>query len=270
MKKRRLLIPGFVVMILMWALSPALSAPLSLDENIKAIVAARANLQEGFDFVVTGDNRDGREVYNRILNRVRNLHPLFILHTGDLVATGRPVEYEEYAQQIASCDVPIVYVPGNHDVRSGANAYRKYVGEPNWYFDLNGIRIIGLDNATGVFSADTVAFARKTLTSEKICVVAFHMPPPVRRWSVHAMVGDRNKAHWGEVMDLIKGAKAPVVFLGHIHLFDEMDIDGTAYIISGGGGAPLYGQYHFGKPEYGFVVVRVRPGGITHEWIPLN
>jgi hypothetical protein len=79
-------------------------------------------------------------------------------------------------------DIPVLHVPGNHDVRSGPEAFHGYVGESNWYFDLNGLRIIGLDNASGKFSPEAVAFARKTLTNKKICLVAFHMPPPIGRW----------------------------------------------------------------------------------------
>ena len=50
------------------------------------------------------------------------------------------------------------------------------------------------------------------------------------------MIKDQKRGHWGEVMDLIKKAKVRVVFLGHIHLYDEMDIRGTKYIISAGEG----------------------------------
>ena len=160
------------------------------------------------------------------------------------------------------CAIPILHLPGNHDVFYGPKTFRRYVGESNWYFDLGGFRIIGLDNATGRFSAKALAFARKTLTSQKICLVAFHTPPPIGRWAAHGMIKDQKRGHWGEVMDLIKEAKVPMVFLGHIHLYDEMDIGGTKYIISAGGGAPLYGSYNFGKPEYGFVVVQVGPRGL--------
>ena len=60
-----------------------------------------------------------------------------------------------------------------------------------------------------------------------------------------------------------------MVFLGHIHLYDEMDVEGIRYVITGGAGSGLYAKYGFGKPEYGFFVVRVAPDGITHEWVPL-
>jgi 3',5'-cyclic AMP phosphodiesterase CpdA len=271
MKKRNLLIAWFLILnLFMWTSSLVWAIPLSLDQNIKAVLANQAESGEGFDFVVIGDSRDGAEVYKRLLNRAKAYNPLFILHTGDITRRGQPFEYENYIQQIASCAIPILHLPGNHDVFWGPKTFRRYVGESNWYFDLGVFRIIGLDNATGRFSAKAVAFARKILTSQKICLVAFHTPPPMGRWAAHGMIKDLKGGLWGEVMDLIKEAKVPMVFLGHIHLYDEIDIDGTKYIISAGGGAPLYGSYNFGKPEYGFVVVQVGPNGIKQQWVPLD
>jgi 3',5'-cyclic-AMP phosphodiesterase len=271
MKKRILLITGILILnFFLWASSLVWAIPLSLDQNIKAILAKQAGSSQGFDFVVMGDNRDGADVFNRLFKLARTFNPLFIIHTGDLVNEGQISEYENYQRQIASGDVPILHLPGNHDVRYGSENYRKYIGDLNWVFDLGGFRFIGLDNATGKFTEETVAFARENLTSKKICLVAFHRPPAIGRWAVHAMADDKNGGRGGEVMNLIKGAKAPMVFMGHIHLYDEMDMAGTKYIISAGGGAKLYGKYNFGKPEFGFVLVRVKPTEITHQWVPLD
>jgi len=271
MRKRNLLQTWFLILnLLTWTAPWAWAVPLSLDQNIQAILAKQDGTTDGFDFVVLGDSRDGAEVYSRLLTRARSLHPLFIIHTGDFVKKGDPVEYEDYIKQIAAFDIPMVHLPGNHDVRNGEDTYRRFVGEPNWYFDVGRIRLIGLDNADGTFSAKAVAFARKTLTDQKTCLVAFHYPPAVGRWTVHAMVQDQKAGGGGEVLNIIKKVKVPLVFLGHIHLYDEMDIEGTQYIISAGGGAKLYDKYGFGKPEYGFLLVQVKPQGITHRWVPLD
>jgi hypothetical protein len=266
MRKRGLFVTCFLLFSLfVWSSSAVLATPLALNQNIRAIVAHQGESTGTFTFVVLGDSRDGAETYKRVLLRAMTLRPLFILHTGDLVTNGKPSEYEDYMKQVAPLPISMLHLPGNHDVRSGTDAYRKYVGEPNWYFDLGNLRIIALDNASGAFSPETLSFARKTLTSRKVCLVAFHKPPPLGRWTAHAMQEDGH-----EIMNLIKEAKAPIVFLGHLHLYDEMDIGGAKYIISAGGGAPLHGKYDFGKAEYGFVVVRVTPKGITHQWVPLE
>lgn len=271
MKERILLIPGILILnLFIWTSSLVWAVPLSLDQNIKAVLAKQETSSQGFDFVVIGDNRNGADVYFRLLNRAKSFKPLFILNTGDFVQEGQAFEYENYIKQIAPFDIPILHLSGNHDVLFGSETYRKYVGEPNWVFDLGGFRVIGLDNAAGKFTDRSVAFARENLTSQKICLVAFHIPPAVGRWSVHAMMDDQKGGRGGEVMHLIKEAKVPMVFMGHIHLYDEMDIEGTKYIISAGGGAKIHSKYNFGKAGFGFVLVRVRPTGITHQWVPLE
>ena len=178
MKRRNLHLAWFLILnLLTWTAPWAWAVPLSLDQNIQAILAKPVEIGNGFDFVVLGDSRDGAEVYARLFARAESLHPLFIIHTGDFVKNGDPVQYENYIKQIAAVTIPMVHVPGNHDVRNGEDTYRRFVGEPNWVFDLGRIRLIGLDNADGTFSAETVAFARKTLTDQKTCLVAFHYPP---------------------------------------------------------------------------------------------
>jgi 3',5'-cyclic AMP phosphodiesterase CpdA len=271
MQKRDLFLIWFIILnLFIWTAPGAGAVPLSLDQNIQAILAKKAEIEKGFDFVVLGDSRDGADVYARLLTRAGGLHPLFIIHTGDFVRNGSTVEYENYSKQIAGVDIPMVHLPGNHDLRTAQDIYRQYVGDPNWYFDLGDIRFIGLDNGNGKFTPEAVALARKTLTNQKTCLVAFHYPPAIGRWAVHAMAEDQRGGQGGVVMDLIKKAQAPLVFLGHIHLYDEMDIDGTQYVITAGGGARLYSKYNFGKPEYGFLLVQVRPQGITHRWVPLD
>ena len=271
MKKRDLPAMWFLTLsLLVWLSPPARATPLSLDQNIRTIRAHQAETGAGFDFVVTGDNRDRPEIYERLLKRARTFNPLFILNTGDIVGFGLSSEFESYKEQIAPCDIPILHVSGNHDVRLGSGTFHKYIGESDWYFDLGDFRFIGLNNAKGKFSAETVEFARKALTSQKTCLVAFHMPPAVGRWAAHAMTGNEEKGHWAAMQDLIEEAGVPMVFLGHIHLYDEMDIAGTRYVISAAGGAGLYKKNGFGKSEYGFVLVHVAPDGITHQWVPLE
>ncbi|MEP0814358.1 MAG: metallophosphoesterase [bacterium] len=243
---------------------PLAAAPLSLAENIRAIWSDKSGVDGGFTFIVVGDNRSGDAVYREILEQALSYKPLFILNTGDLVNHGDSSEFDAYAKLIETLSVPIVHVPGNHDRERGLANWKRRVGEPNWYFEYGSCRFIGLDNSTGEFSREALAFAHKYINNEKTCFVAFHKPPAVGRWKVHSMDGGKDQ---DQVMSLIRAAACPMVFLGHIHLYDSMEIDGTDFIISAGGGAGLYSKYKFGKPEHGFVVVRVSKEGITHEWI---
>jgi 3',5'-cyclic AMP phosphodiesterase CpdA len=267
--KMKFFVFGLYVSLLTLNPLPGVAVPLSVEQNIEMILKDQSGLKQEFNFIVLGDSRDNVDTYTRLLNRAKDFKPLFILNTGDIVNEGEPSEYENYRKLIADYGIPILHIPGNHDQRNGNAEYRKFVGEPNWYFDYGNYRFIGLDNAAGKFDDASIAFAKKTLTQTKVCIVAFHKPPAMEPWTVHAMINDKSGGRGGEVMELIKKARVPLVFLGHIHLYDERDVDGVKYIISAGGGAKLYGKYGFGKPEYGFVLVQVRPEGISHRWVPL-
>ena len=199
------------------------------------------------------------------MNQARDFKPRFLVNTGDIVKSGQAAEFETYRKWIADFDIPILHIPGNHDIYHDRTNYRKFVGDCNWSFDYGPLRLVGLDNGDGRFNDEALEFAREKLTKEKVCLVAFHKPPAVGYWRIHAMTRDSRGGRGGEVMKLIKDAACPMVFLGHIHLYDTMDIDGIPYVISGGGGAPLYDNYGFGKADYGFVLVQVRPTGISSD-----
>jgi 3',5'-cyclic AMP phosphodiesterase CpdA len=270
MKKNRILVCFLILSLLTMTACGVWAVPLSQEQNLRKIGQSPFDPAVGFNFVVVGDTRDGADVFNRLLAQAGDRHPLFILHSGDFVKKGTSSELESYALQIAAIPIPMVHVPGNHDINNGYDDYFHYVGEPNWFLDVGNIRLIGLDNSQGKFSPEALVMARKALTDQKICMVVFHHPPAIGRWSVHAMASDQNSGDTREVMELIKKAKSPLVFMGHIHLYDEMEIDGTHYIITAGGGAKLHKIYNFGKAEHGFLLVQVRPNGITHQWIPLK
>jgi acid phosphatase type 7 len=49
-----------------------------------------------------------------------------------------------------------------------------------------------------------------------------------------------NKALRRDVIPLLRDHKVSLVFAGHDHIYERGDLDGVRYVLSGGGGAPLY------------------------------
>jgi hypothetical protein len=110
-RKFSILLWFFVLNVFIGASSVVQAVPLSLDQNIKAILAKQEVSRAGFAFVVIGDNRDGAEVYNRLVSRAKAFNPLFILNTGDFSREGQAFEYDSYIKQIASVDISILHFP---------------------------------------------------------------------------------------------------------------------------------------------------------------
>jgi predicted phosphodiesterase len=263
--------------------TPATIGQLSLlknNANIAAIQAASTQ-PDGFSFIVIGDNRSGDEVFRQVIAqiyaytaaRTGTAKPIFVVHTGDIVPTGLLMEWHSYAKLREQLLLPLVHVRGNHEVifPNGPQNYRDLVGAENWSFDYAGCRFIGLDNALDHFTDDAINFMHDSLAMsppERIFMF-FHEPPAVGRWTAHSVDSDEDGGRGGEVIAAATQAGVDAVFLGHIHLHDEMEIEGISYIISGGAGSPLHGQYGFGDVEHGFVVVTVQPDGTSWTWVPL-
>jgi energy-converting hydrogenase Eha subunit F len=86
-------------LILLLAMSVALFGlvcPLTSHSSTlyeRSLKKLEANLKtaspDDFMFVVLGDSRDNDEVFQKILAEAAKLRPLFILHGGDTVYTGR-------------------------------------------------------------------------------------------------------------------------------------------------------------------------------------
>jgi 3',5'-cyclic AMP phosphodiesterase CpdA len=289
-----LLLAGFVLICLAVPAAAATPAQLALlkdTTNIAAIQALKPQRDGSFSFVVMGDNRNGDETYKRLLAKINRYaqgkagrgqrdpgyRPLFLLHTGDTVPSGAEPEWHNFAEMMSALELPAVFVPGNHEMRveGGRTNFERFVGDGDWSFDFAGCRFIGLDDSTGVFSPESVSFLRRELGLDGAApapqrkFVAFHQPPYYGKWVVHSTKPDGEGSHSVEVMAAIAAAKTDAVLMGHIHLYDSEVVDGVPYIISAGGGAPLY-SFNFGKSEYGFAVVHVGPRGVDWEWVPLE
>lgn len=75
--------------------------------------------------------------------------PDLVLHCGDITDTGRPDEFERYAEVLpAALHGRMHYSPGNHDVRwdpSAKEQYHSHFGPSPYSFDAGGVHFIGFD-----------------------------------------------------------------------------------------------------------------------------
>ena len=80
--------------------------------------------------------------------------PDFIVFTGDLTQTteddvDRRARMKRFKEIVSRIDVPMHFIPGEHDASSDAGAaFREFFGETHWTFEHEGIHFIGLDNVS--------------------------------------------------------------------------------------------------------------------------
>lgn len=235
--------------------------------------------KEVFDFVVVADTRSldvdkQSETFKQIIPEFNALRPSFVIDVGDIILGGAaehlPSQWDEFERVVAPLHVPLVPVPGNHDISDAATEriWLDRVGPLAFAFTYGNSRFIALNSeeigAVDRISDEQVAWLRGVLerTTEKHIFVFLHKPYFARDW-------DKN---WGNVAEAIRGYPVRIVFGGDNHLYRYIgNREGVDYVISAGGGAELRvpedeGGFH----HYTLVSVRgddvswclIKPGAI--------
>jgi len=221
-----------------------------------------------FRFAVCGDSRDNPTVYRRLLAAVAADGSEFLIHTGDLVNEGSESQWQTLRQTMAGFALPFYPVPGNHDGLDGKlDGYLQYSGAPaaHYSFDRGAVHFTLADSHNGGIAAGELAWLREDLsrTSRPVKMVFLHHPPFDPDGTDHIMAyGNR------EFMALMVEQKVDYVIAGHIHAYSQEKRDGVTYVVSGGGGAPLYREGH-PQAFYHYLSVAVRGEEVTIEVVKI-
>ena len=209
-------------------------------------------------FVVFGDTRGTNDNHRRMIERIRNEVPDFVLGTGDLVDEGHD---SRQWQAFFDVEGPLlrdnVFFPalGNHD-RQGrgrtADNYRQWFSVPDngadpersYAYTWGVARFIVLDsNAHSFALTDQTEWLERELAATRQdprllhIFVVMHHPP----YSISLHGGQRDlRERW---TPLFERYGVTAVFSGHDHVYSRAEVNGVRYIVSGGGGAPLYPRH---------------------------
>lgn len=224
-----------------------------------------------FTFIVFGDNRDGPQILDKIIEETNKKNPVFCIDLGDLVPSGKESQYTAFTAQLEKLNVPVYTIPGNHDVHGeGRKFYNQLLGPDYYSFNYGGCRFLMLDNSTGGFSAEEYKWLDTDLKENKSkhFLAFFHMPTYsiYPRYSGHIM---RDKEEAKKFMELAKKEHFLAVFTGHLHLYASEKRDGTLYVTSGGAGAPLHST-PFQGGFYHYIIVKIDKGSINTEVIQVK
>ena len=204
-------------------------------------------------FIAYGDVRTNPKTHSAVVANFKRYSPDFILHTGDLVASGPRYELwsKEFFGPLANVldEVPILPSIGNHE-GDGKNYlfYLQLPGKGRWYSsDLGPVHVLALDFHYEKDSDEQFAFAREDLKKSKAPWKIVYLHYPVFN------IGGHNTA-WGNstYLPLFHRAKVDLVVSGHSHIYERFrpiagregaDAWPITHITTGGGGAPLAPTY---------------------------
>ncbi len=192
----------------------------------------------GFTFVQISDshmgfnkpaNTDVTATLQAAVDKINTLPaiPDFIIHTGDLSHSSKPVEFDTLTQVMSTAKAKqVFYVPGEHDnsVDDGKlylERFGKDAKGKGWYsFDHKGVHFVGLVNSAalegmGKLGGDQIEWLAADLqgrSSSTPLVLFAHLP----LWTVYPNWG------WGtqdseQALSYVKRFGSVTVLNGHIH-----------------------------------------------------
>ncbi len=219
--------------------------PLGEDSTFRA---AASPTQTAFLFVAFGDTRTDTAAHQSVVNRVVTITPDFALHTGDFVADGRvAAQWTTFftVEQDLLRQSPLFGALGNHEMNSAEYFDAFHLpGNERWYsFDYGDTHFTALqvdgyaDYAPG--SAQYTWLENDLASTDRLWkIVFFHIPP----YSSGSHGG--NSSVRDALCPLFAQHGVDLVFNGHDHDYERSVVSDVTYIVTGGGGAPLYQQTH--------------------------
>jgi Icc protein len=151
--------------------------------------------------------------------------PAFVVHTGDVTHLAKPGQFDSAKQVLSTLKVPLIVLPGEHDVIGSPRAFFDAFARPDapngWFaFEQGGIHFLSLVNVfnfevDGKLGTEQLDFVEKDLAAQKTStpiVVFGHVPlyalyPP---WGWTTEDGAR-------VLGALRRFDAVTVLNGHIH-----------------------------------------------------
>lgn len=227
-------------------------------------------------FLVYGDTRSDDAAHAAVVRAMVSATSDFIINTGDIVENGASrSQWQTFFDIEAPLtrERPIFCCVGNHELTEGAGLdFVRYFGPaplpiapPPSVSTVTGIPVadagpsaLTLDQLNGTFRWSNVRFfminglvdynaGPSRVWLEKVLgesdletgvawrIVVVHHGP----WS-SGPHGDNARLHAAKVPELLRAHKVDLVISGHEHIYERGVADGLAYLVSGGGGAPLY------------------------------
>jgi predicted phosphodiesterase len=209
-------------------------------------------------FIAYGDSRSGVRRHKSVVDAMAKEPDVdFVLHTGDIVNKGRDLASwnEMFFQPAGSMisRVPFFLTLGNHEDNSPYFfQYFSLPGNERFYsFDVGDVHVISLDSCTefDVGSAQYKWLMNDLEASKSARWKFVMMHHPVYSSGNHAGVGtdglpkERPTRVGRELMPrLAKQYGITAVFAGHDHAYERSEREGVQYVVTGGGGAPNYGN----------------------------
>jgi hypothetical protein len=238
--------------------------------------APRSDSAAPIAFLVYGDNRTDDAAHAAVVRAMMAVPSDFLVNTGDMVPDGGSAENWQTFFDIEKPllhDRPLFAAIGNHELyddTAGGN-FARYFGLPDSSGALRpygtarigNVRLFFLNGMHGWDSGEERQWLERALGEADHeadlvwrFVVLHHGP-----WSAGPH-GPNVQLVEARVPELLASHKVDLLFAGHDHLYERGDAGVLKYFVSGGGGAPLYRDWH--------PTATTRKAEATHHFIEVS
>jgi Icc-related predicted phosphoesterase len=261
------------------------------DTSIDASFHTRIAQSKPFRFIAYGDDRSDSSAHQSVVNQMLNVSPSpgLMLNVGDLTYSGSTSNYLTFfnIEHKMVKDVPLYPVLGNHDPGNMTNWFLNFALPNNerWYSTRYGnSAFICLDDNSSYTPGSaqynwflSELLADSTDPSVSHIFVVIHEPPYTTNTGHSSNLTIRQY-----LCPLFERFHVRIAFQGHNHSYEHSLVNDVHYIITAGGGAPLYNTWGptqswtiYREATYEFVLVDVRgdtiycrgikPGGMVFD-----
>ena len=223
-----------------------ISVQLNSDPENFRIIKILASFNSGnFKISIIGDTQGFQEIYRTLIETSKNS---FIFHLGDITPFGTIAQLKQFHDLSKQSKIPIFSTPGNHDIKlsNSTREYESFFGSSEYYFKYKNYIFISLDSSKGYLEEKSFEFLDNILRifSQNPKIIFTHTPLyDPREGKDHSFL---NETQPSRIMSMIKDQNVALFLSGHIHYFNHTIVNGTHFVISGGGGASLHEPYQKG------------------------
>ncbi|MEW6200564.1 MAG: metallophosphoesterase [bacterium] len=242
--------------------------PLLNEIMIRRLLSSE--ISDPVEFIFCADIHipfDDRGVFRTIIKRANELAVSFVLFGGDCVQVGNTANFRIFLNLLKKFNMPVICAIGNHDTAyddySNQKEWKKRFGATHFLFNVDGIRIIALNNADFAMPEEDYKFLEESLKTDLQKIIVMHRPANYLNPLYTTPMEDKI----GRFRALVENGGVTAVLTGHEHHYGYYEINGVKYIVSGGAGGKLNtttenNYHHFllikaGREMFNFIVEKI-------------
>lgn len=213
-----------------------------IDENLNGTLTHPGNLDpagvNNFSFIVVGDTHVGHPAGQIFADQVSSLlqgGDAFVVVAGDVTQAGLDTEYEAFKGLLSALNISYRAAIGNHDIYFGGwDRWKRHLGRSIYSFDADNVHFVMLDSGNGLLGEGQLEWLRQDLaqTTQPHKIVVSHYPPWIGRFSSIFKMSSEEEA--AVLKDILNSYGVELMFSGHYHGYDEVVLNSTRYIVTGG------------------------------------